>query len=94
MPEDKQRAISSKGGKAAHIIGAAHQFTTAEARHAGRLGGEAIARNRKHMAEIGRRGGIARGKAALKKAQEAAAKPNLPTLPHPDAMTCEDSPID
>jgi hypothetical protein len=45
MSEDKQRAISSKGGKAAHVKGTAHQFSAEEARRAGRLGGEAVSQN-------------------------------------------------
>jgi uncharacterized protein len=34
-------AIASKGGKAAHERGTAHEFTTEEARVAGRKGGQA-----------------------------------------------------
>lgn len=41
MDKDKQRAIASKGGQAAHEKGTAHEFTTEEARAAGRKGGEA-----------------------------------------------------
>ena len=57
MDEGKQRQIASKGGKAAHEKGTAHEFTPEEARSAGKKGGEAVSRNRQHMAEIGRRGG-------------------------------------
>ncbi|MEG3437543.1 KGG domain-containing protein [Pannus brasiliensis CCIBt3594] len=57
MDEDKQREIASKGGKAAHEKGTAHEFTPEEAREAGRKGGEAVSRDREHMAEIGREGG-------------------------------------
>jgi general stress protein YciG len=39
MPTDKQRMIASKGGKAAHQKGTAHEFTPDEAREAGRKGG-------------------------------------------------------
>lgn len=39
MDEAKKRAIASKGGKAAHRKGTAHQFTAEEARAAGRKGG-------------------------------------------------------
>jgi general stress protein YciG len=38
MDPAKQRAISSKGGKAAHALGVAHQFTTEEIVAAGRKG--------------------------------------------------------
>lgn len=40
MDADKQRNIASKGGKAAHEKGTAHEFTSEEAREAGRKGGE------------------------------------------------------
>jgi uncharacterized protein len=41
MDEARQRAIASKGGKAAHQKGTAHEFTPEEAREAGRKGGQA-----------------------------------------------------
>jgi len=63
MDEERQRAIASEGGRAAHARGTAHEFTSEEARQAGRKGGEAVSQNRQHMAEIGRRGGEARGNA-------------------------------
>jgi len=59
MDEQKQREIASKGGKAAHQQGTAHEFTPEEARVAGRKGGEAVSRDRQHMAAIGRLGGEA-----------------------------------
>lgn len=39
MDEKKQREIASKGGQAAHRAGTAHEFTSEEAREAGRKGG-------------------------------------------------------
>lgn len=39
MDEEKQREIAAKGGRAAHAKGVAHQFTSEEARKAGRKGG-------------------------------------------------------
>lgn len=60
MDAQKQREIASKGGRAAHQAGRAHEFTSDEAREAGRKGGEAVSRNREHMARIGREGGEAR----------------------------------
>lgn len=39
MNDDKQRDIASKGGKAAHEKGAAHEFDSDEARKAGQKGG-------------------------------------------------------
>lgn len=41
MNPEKQREIASKGGKAAHAKGTAHEFTPEEAREAGRKGGQA-----------------------------------------------------
>jgi uncharacterized protein len=37
MDPDKQRAIASEGGKAAHEKGTAHEFTPEEARRAGSM---------------------------------------------------------
>jgi general stress protein YciG len=61
MDQSKQREIASKGGRAAHAKGTAHEFTSDEARVAGRKGGEAVSRDRAHMAAIGREGGHSRG---------------------------------
>ncbi|MCC6240482.1 MAG: general stress protein [Phycisphaerales bacterium] len=61
MNADKQREIASKGGRAAHAKGTAHEFTADEAREAGRKGGMAISQDRKHMADIGRKGGMESG---------------------------------
>ncbi|MGL5835186.1 MAG: general stress protein [Waterburya sp.] len=57
MDEEMQRQIASKGGKAAHEKGTAHEFTSEEARKAGHKGGATVSQNRQHMAEIGRKGG-------------------------------------
>jgi len=40
MSPDKQREIASKGGRAAHEKGTAHEWTPDEARAAGRKGGQ------------------------------------------------------
>jgi general stress protein YciG len=40
MSSDKQREIASKGGRAAHLKGTAHEWTSEEARKAGRKGGQ------------------------------------------------------
>jgi general stress protein YciG len=40
MDPEKQRQIASKGGKAAHQKGSAHEFNSQEARQAGRKGGQ------------------------------------------------------
>lgn len=51
MDRDRVKEIASKGGKAAHAAGTAHQFSSDEARNAGRKGG---------MAPHARRGGVRR----------------------------------
>ena len=79
MDTGKQREIASKGGKAAHAQGRAHEFTPDEARVAGRKGGEAVSRDRAHMAAIGRAGGQARGRnRAMQSTQMAAIRPEAP----------------
>ena len=69
MDPSKQREIASKGGRAAHAKGTAHEFTSDEARVAGRKGGEAVSRDRQHMSAIGREGGHSRGARARANAQ-------------------------
>ena len=46
MDRNKQRDIASKGGKAAHHKGTAHEWTSEEAREAGRKGGMASHRRK------------------------------------------------
>lgn len=46
MDPQLQRSIASAGGRAAHEHGTAHEFTSDEARAAGRKGGQASARRR------------------------------------------------
>ena len=52
MDRNKQREIASKGGKAAHQKGTAHEWTSEEAREAGRKGGMASHR-RKQQSSTG-----------------------------------------
>ena len=40
MSPERQREVASKGGRAAHEKGTAHEWTAEEARHAGRKGGQ------------------------------------------------------
>jgi general stress protein YciG len=75
MNAELQRQIASKGGKAAHAHGRAHEFTAEEARAAGRKGGESISKNREHMADIGRRGGLARSRAVAARGGASAGDP-------------------
>ena len=53
MDRVKQREIASKGGRAAHQKGTAHEWTSEEAREAGRKGGMASHRRRKEMMDQG-----------------------------------------
>jgi len=54
------REVASKGGRAAHAQGRAHEFTPETAAIAGKKGGENVSRDREHMAAIGREGAHAR----------------------------------
>lgn len=49
MDRMKQRDIASKGGKAAHQKGTAHEWTSEEARNAGRKGGLASHKRRREQ---------------------------------------------
>jgi general stress protein YciG len=67
MDEEKQREIASKGGKAAHEKGTAHEFDSEEAQEAGSKGGKAAHEkgtahefDSEEAREAGREGGRAR----------------------------------
>lgn len=64
MDANRQREIASKGGRAAHAKGTAHEWSSDEARVAGQKGGIAVSRDRAHMAAIGREGGESRSRAS------------------------------
>jgi hypothetical protein len=51
MDRNKQREIASKGGKAAHQKGTAHEWTCEEAREAGRKGGMASHRRKQDQSD-------------------------------------------
>ncbi len=53
MDRSKQKEIASKGGKAAHQKGTAHEWTSDEAREAGRKGGLASHRKRRERLAAG-----------------------------------------
>lgn len=59
---ERLREIASKGGKAAHAAGTAHEFTPEEGKAAGIKGGQKTAENRAHMRAIGKLGGAARAR--------------------------------
>lgn len=69
MDPERQKEIASKGGRAAHAKGTAHEWSRDEARNAGRKGGEVVSRDRAHMAAIGREGGEARGRSTARMRQ-------------------------
>lgn len=62
MDENVQRQIASKGGKAAHQKGTAHEFTSQEARLAGQKGGMAAHPKGRGLqnADVETRGEVAR----------------------------------
>jgi uncharacterized protein len=51
MTPEKQREIASKGGRAAHQKGTAHEWTSEEARSAGRKGGQISRGGRGRLAD-------------------------------------------
>ena len=53
MSPEKQREIASKGGRAAHEKGTAHEWTADEARNAGRKGGQVSRGGRGRLAPSG-----------------------------------------
>ena len=67
MDPDKQRKIASKGGKIAQARGNAHKLTTEERSLGGKISPANFAnRPRKEVQAVGRKGGIASGKAKRK----------------------------
>lgn len=56
MDPQRQREIASEGGRAAHEKGTAHEFTSEEAREAGRKGGMARSANRRNAMNGGNSG--------------------------------------
>lgn len=51
MSPERQREIASKGGRAAHEKGTAHEWTPEEARRAGRKGGQVSRGGRGRLAD-------------------------------------------
>jgi general stress protein YciG len=64
MDRSKQRDIASKGGKAAHQKGTAHEWTSEEAREAGRKGGMASHRRKQEQQQMPDSNAIAREETA------------------------------
>jgi hypothetical protein len=61
MDRDKQREIASKGGRAAHQKRTAHEWTSEEARAAGRKGGVASHQRKRQQQEQQERDGADTG---------------------------------
>lgn len=53
MDPQRQREIASQGGRAAHEKGTAHEFSSEEAREAGRKGGQARSQNNRSGGKSG-----------------------------------------
>lgn len=75
MDPSRQKEIASKGGRAAHEKGTAHEWSSDEARAAGQKGGIVVSKDRAHMAAIGREGGESRSRANRQNRDTDAAQP-------------------
>ncbi len=69
LDAERRKEIARLGGKTAHANGNAHRFNPEEASLAGKKGGAVISENRDYMADIGRRGGLAKRGYKLRRAQ-------------------------
>jgi uncharacterized protein len=76
MDRAKQREIASKGGKAAHTKGTAHEWTSEEAREAGRKGGMASHRRRGELTGQGDEGAQTGGAAEMSPRSDSSNEPN------------------
>jgi uncharacterized protein len=76
MDRAKQREIASKGGKAAHQKGTAHEWTSEEARDAGRKGGIASHRRRREQMGGGNSSDMANDRGAKDSGDEVGALRN------------------
>jgi hypothetical protein len=70
LSPEAHREIARSGGRTAHERGTAHEFTSEEARAAGRKGGVSVSVDREHMSKIGRAGGLRRWQKARASATE------------------------
>ena len=80
MDRAKQREIASKGGKAAHQKGTAHEWTSDEARDAGRKGGIASHRRRREQQAGGSNGAADDRSVAMERGGDRVT-PGLPGAP-------------
>jgi general stress protein YciG len=91
MSSSQQREIARKGGRAAHEKGTAHEFTSDEARNAGKKGGERVSANRQHMSEIGRLGGRRSASRRAARRSDGLQQPALP-IESVNEQSADDSP--
>ena len=77
-PEHRAQ-LASMGGRAAHAAGTAHEFTSEEARAAGRKGGAAVHAKRKEEARL--RGHAPKGDWSIDSGGERVWDPALPDRP-------------
>jgi general stress protein YciG len=76
MDRAKQREIASKGGKAAHQKGTAHEWTSEEARDAGRKGGIASHQKRRENMGDSASSGDVRGSMSSEEMMSSASMPS------------------
>ena len=78
MSPEKKREIASKGGKAAHQKGTAHEWTSEEARDAGRKGGIAShQRRREQTSQSVERGGSAERAVAMDRSSSSSSSESM-----------------
>ena len=82
LSEDERKQLSRMGGRAAHAAGTAHEFTSEEAKAAGRKGGAAVHAKRKEEARL--RGHAPKGGYSIDSGGERVWDPALPDRPEPD----------
>ena len=64
MDPERQREVARHGGQRAQSLGKGHTLTQEDRRAGGKKAGQAVSRNRAHMAEISRKGVNARRRRA------------------------------
>lgn len=57
LSPERRSEIAAMGGRSVQATGTGNRFTPKQAAVAGKKGGRAVSKNRKHMAKIGRKGG-------------------------------------
>lgn len=70
LDAERRKEIARLGGKTAHKNGNAHRFNPEEASMAGKKGGATVSENRDYMADIGRRGGLAKRGYKIRRAEQ------------------------